>query len=229
MFKNDHNTVSITRPPQGIPPLSNWYDADYYSGKGKSNWKHEYNWMHFGTLFREWWKFLLEGFPESKSFLDVGCAKGICERAFIEVCNGNGFTDKIIEGFDHSEYAIANADEKAKPFIKRAALHEYEFDRNFDVMISLDVFEHIPLLQVEDFLKRSRKYINDCIFCVIALDEPRQWAEKSHINLRTREAWHETFLECGWQHTCEHATMQSLAMATKFIKAVQVEVFIYGA
>lgn len=204
-----------------------WYDDDYLSGK-KSNWGAPYNWENFKHIFEVWAKILVNGFPESKSFLDVGCAIGMLERAMIELRKRKHLGYEIY-GFDHSPTMIANADEKAKPFIELCGIDEFFFNRNYDVLVSLDVFEHLTEEQAISFLHRSRYYVNDCLFFVIALDEEHQRAEPSHINLKTREYWHELFLKCRWIQTPEYKFMQDIAMREDNIRRLKVEIFIYGA
>lgn len=184
----------------------------------------------------EWWKFLLYMFMEKESFLDVGCATGLLERGFVKACETFGLMGKTIEGFDHSSWAIKNADENVKNMLKRASVNDYVFGRRFDVMLMLDVLEHLTESQARDWLNRSREHINDCVFAVIALDEPHHWGDESHINLQNREWWDNLFIETGWRKNKkgeifenEYSIMTELAMEHKFIKANKLQIFIYGA
>ena len=209
------------------PIGGDWYDADYLSGK-KSNWVAPYCWENFRHIFDTWAKILVNGFPEAKNFLDVGCATGMLERSMTEMRRRKHLGYEI-EGFDHSPAMMLSCEEKARPFITQASVDDFFFTKRYDVMVSLDVFEHLTEEQALRFLQKSRYYVNDCLFFVIALDEPRQRAEPSHINLKDRKYWHETFLRCGWVHTKEHEFMQRIAMSEDNIKRLEVEIFIYGA
>jgi SAM-dependent methyltransferase len=203
-----------------------FYDADYYAGNIKSNWETSYDWQNFGKMFKEWAKFIIVGFPEAKNFLDVGCARGFLEKGILDVCERSELNVEI-EGFDVSPWAIENCEASVKQLVECASVDSYEFKRNFDVMISLDTFEHLTVKQSTEFLSRSRHYINDCGFFVIALDEERQRDEPSHVNLQNRAWWDAKFKECGWVSDWETQMMTILAMKEKFIKSCNVEVFIY--
>lgn len=206
---------------------ADFYNAEYYSGKN-SNWDRPYTWGNFGGIFWEWFKFVLYTFPESKKFLDVGCGRGFFEKVF-ELGKSSTLVPITIHGFDHSEYAIATAEPEAVPFIECASLDTFAFRENYEVILAFDVFEHVSETQAKNFLKRSRRHIDDCICAVIALDEPRQRLEPSHCNLQDREYWHRVFLECGWVQPKEYKIMQELAQKYEHVRNCKCEVFIYGA
>lgn len=220
-------------------PLPEWfYDSDYYKNPGiKSNWSEAYEWQYFRQLMMAWWDFLFYMFLEKKSFLDVGCATGLLERGFLESRKMYDFPkDSTIEGFDYSSWAIANADSVVRDMVSQASVDDYKFERNYDMMLSLDVFGHLTEKQARDFLVRSRKHVNDCLLFVIEFDEPHQWKELSHINLQNREWWHELFIECGWVRNRkgeifknEYEMMERFAMRNRFIRLNKLQVFIYGA
>lgn len=224
MFREETKKSRYEKLSGQVP--ADFYDEQYYVGEGKSNWDNAYDLKNFGKLFRKWAVFLIIGFPESKSFLDVGCARGFLEKSFIDLAKHNKRDDLEIGGFDLSPWAIANAAEDAKPFISMASVDNYVFKRKYDVLISLDTFEHLSEEQSTDFLKRSRKFINDYCFLVIALDEERQRAEPSHVNLQNREWWESKISECGWVHNWQTQMMEALARRERFMKSNKVEVFI---
>ena len=105
-----------------LKPAS-FYDADYYEGK-TSNWDRPYTWPKFKSVFIDWFKFLLHAFPETRSFLDVGCGRGFLERCFHDYQHAV-VTLPEIYGFDHSVYAIENAEEEAKPNIECASIDDF--------------------------------------------------------------------------------------------------------
>ncbi len=208
---------------------ADFYDERYYLGEGKSIWDKPYEWENFRHIFKGLAAFIISGFPETKSFLNVGCARGFLERAFVELLEKNPLLDMSIKGFDISSWAIANAEAEAKPFVSVASVDNYQFTKNYDVMIALDTFEHLTKEQVTRFLLRSRKFINDCGFFVIALDEERQRNEPSHVNLQDRVWWENKFIECGWTNDWSVQMMETLAQKEKFIKQCKIEIFIRRA
>lgn len=67
------------------------------------------------------------------SILDVGCAKGFMLYDFIQLV-----PEIRVAGIDISEYAISNAIEDAKPFLRVADARDLPFgDKSFDVVISI--------------------------------------------------------------------------------------------
>lgn len=206
-----------------------FYDADYYAGNIKSNWETAYDWQHFGKLFMEWAKVIMLGFPEAKSFLDVGCARGFLEKGMLHVAERSKLEIEI-EGFDVATWAIENCEPEAKPFVSVAGVEDYEFRRSFDVMVCLDTFGHLTEEQVTNFLIRSRPHISDCGFFAIELStQEHNLAEPSHVNLQIRGWWNDKFYECGWIADWETRMMTAMVMRKKFIKSCKVEIFVFKA
>ena len=202
------------------------YNEDYYAGK-TSNWKIEYTWPNFGAIFMGWAGHFIQGFPYAKRFLDAGCARGFLELAFMKTCNKYGIEREII-GFDVSEYAIKTAPVEIRNKIYNYGIAEFPFEKfgQFDVLISLDVFEHCTEQDVVSFLTRAKNFINQYAFFVIALDEERQRYEPSHINLHDREYWEELLTDTGWFATNHARNKQKLSMNDPFVRGVKAEVFI---
>lgn len=222
MFRKEEKPL-----PERALRSASFYDADYYSG-AKSNWSAPYVWDNFAHIFNEWMKFILHVFPESISFLDVGCGRGFLEKAF-EISKKSSLLPIRIHGFDHSEYAIATAEPEARPLVECAGIESFKFREAYDVMLAFDVFEHVSEEQAVSFLKRSRKHVNDCICAIIALDEPHQRLEPSHCNLQDRAYWHRIFLQCGWVQPLEFKMMEDLALKHSHVRNCKCAMFIYGA
>lgn len=214
------------------PIAPDFYDVDYFITHRKSNWDRPYTWENFQHIFRRWAAFLIDGFPIMRSFIDVGCGRGFLERGFLEIQRINKLYREgeplfIVHGFDHSPFAIENCDPCAAPFIKRAGVDDYQFTQEYDVMLMFDVLGHLTQEQARDWLRRSRKSIRYFLFAVIELEEDRQRYDGSHVNLRSREWWHSTLLECGWRQDSFARRHQQYAMAENTIKFNDCQVFIY--
>jgi ubiquinone/menaquinone biosynthesis C-methylase UbiE len=94
--------------------------------------------------------------------LDVGCGKGFLLHEFTRAVPG-----VHVEGIDISDYAIANAKEEVKPFLKvgNAVALPYP-DKSFDFVVSLGTLHNFPISQLYDAVreiervgKGTRKYI----------------------------------------------------------------------
>ena len=215
--------------PRGTSIPAAYYDESYYAGLPKANWNKPYTWNNMKPTFAVWAAFLLSAFPEAESFLDVGCAKGFLERALIETIGINRRRSLEMTGFDFSEHAIANAEEKAKPFLECASVDDFKFKRDYDILISLDLFEHLTEKQVRSFLLRSREHINDCGFFCIATDNEMNRAEPSHITLQDYNWWNELFLDCGWILDDEMVEFRKVMLKNTFISNSYSEIFIYSS
>lgn len=224
-FQEERKTAHL---PRGEKVDASFYDAEYFKGGVKSNWTSPYNWISYGNLFARWAQFLIDGYPYSNSFLDVGCATGLLERAMIETAELNKVRLDL-HGFDHSSFAIENAERIAMPFLEQASIDAFEFKREYDMLLSFDVFEHLTLEQSEAFLTRARPFIKQGLFFVIALNVDRHRNEPSHINLQEREWWDDLFQRCGWRQGKDELERMYCARENRFIQNGEYEVFIYNS
>lgn len=212
----------------GIPIPGDWYDADYFEHGRKSNWREGYTWQAFAALFRETAEFLATMLPESESFLDAGCAKGLLVRTLRE-------RGKQAWGFDHSPWAIEHAEESAKPFLRLAGVEEFEFDRDFDVTLSFFLLESLTESQALAFLERARKQTRHALVSVIHTgeEEPTKPVagddrDLSHITLRSRAWWHDLILRAGWRQDVLHRIAERTCQTNVLADRMGWNVFIYA-
>ncbi len=184
-------------PPQPIP--GDWYDSDYFETGLKSNWSNGYSWNSFSGLFQETARFLTDLFPEARTFLDVGCAKGFLVRSLRE-------QGKEAWGIDFSPWAIRNAERACAGFLELASVDNFAIERKFDLILVFSLLESLMEEQVRNFLRRFRG-AGSVLFAVIltmersgaAQSPPTQDNDLSHITLRPRQWWDAEFREAGWQ------------------------------
>jgi len=101
------------------------------------------------------------GLTANSKILDVGCAKGFMLYDFSQLISG-----VTVAGLDISEYAIENAKEEVKPFLKvgNAIDLPYE-DNSFDLVISINTVHNLDkndcpkALQEIERVSRSGKFI----------------------------------------------------------------------
>jgi glycosyltransferase involved in cell wall biosynthesis len=212
-----------------VPIPADWYDADYFERGLKSNWERGYTWELFSDLFKRTAAFLTETFTEAESFLDAGCAKGFLVRALRE-------RGKDCVGFDHSEWAVGHADESVRPHLVCAGADEVEFAREFDMLVACSLLESLTEGQIRSFLGRARAWTRHAIFATIpsfagASDErerARDDRDFSHITMRTRAWWHETFLAAGWRQDALHRTVERACQSHELPRRMNWDVYVYA-
>ncbi|MDQ6867045.1 MAG: glycosyltransferase [Pseudomonadota bacterium] len=190
-------------PPQPIPGA--WFDAGYFETGRKSNWDKGYTWPLFCGVFRDAATCLTEVFPEARSFLDVGCAKGFLVRALRE---------HRLEawGLDHSAWAIDHAEGSVRDFLRLASVESAAYDRSFDVLVAMSILESLTEAQLRAFLPRARAWTRQALFAVIA-PPSSTGGDRSQITLRDRAWWRERMHEAGWVQDPLHRRVERLAQA----------------
>lgn len=118
--------------------------------------------------------------------LDAGCAKGFLVEALRE---------KGVEayGVDISEYAIGAAHEQIRPFLRVQSLTE-ALDSKFDLIISIEVLEHMPQKDALLAIERLCAATDDIIFS----SSPFDYGEPTHINVHPPEYWSTEFARHGF-------------------------------
>lgn len=129
-----------------------FFDGDRRHGYGGYNY-HPRFWQPVIPTFQEYYNL-----KPGQKILDVGCAKGFMLYDFMQLIPGI-----VVAGIDISEYAISNAKEEVKPFLKVADARELPYeDKSFDLVISITTVHNFDregckkaLLEIE---RVSRKY-----------------------------------------------------------------------
>ena len=110
-----------------------FFDGDRRYGYGGYSY-HERFWEGVIPTFKKFYNLK----NESK-VLDVGCGKGFMLYDFMRLIKGI-----TVAGIDVSEYAIANAKDEVKPFVKLGDARELPFDDDsFDLVISITTVHNL--------------------------------------------------------------------------------------
>lgn len=134
------------------------------------------------------------------SILDVGCAKGFMLYDFMRQIPGI-----IVKGIDISAYAIENAKEEVKPFLKVADARNLPFeDHSFDLVISINTVHNFEGEDLAQSLREIERVSKGNSFVVI--DAYRNEEEKEllhHWNLTAKsilhvDQWKRLFKEVGY-------------------------------
>lgn len=136
----------------------------------------------------------------ASSILDVGCAKGFMLYDFQKLIPGIK-----IEGVDISSYAIENAKEEVKDFIKVADAKSLPYaDRSFDLVISINTIHNLDLEELKGALKEIERVSRKHRF--ITVDAYRSKEERERMlawNLTAKtilsvDEWKALFEEVGY-------------------------------
>ena len=116
-----------------------------------------------------------------KTLLDAGCAKG-----FLVECLRNEGVNAF--GIDTSEYAISNAYELIKDYCRVASISD-PLDSKYDVIISIEVLEHMEKSESEIAIANLCNYTDKILFS----SSPHDYGEVTHINVQPPEVWAQIF------------------------------------
>jgi cyclopropane fatty-acyl-phospholipid synthase-like methyltransferase len=132
-------------------------------------------------------------FDNTKTALDLGCARGYLVRALREIGIHTW-------GIDISKWAIENADKYAKPYVKQGDittdLHLYK-DQEFDSVFAYDVLEHIEKEKLDGIMKEICRITKKrFLLQVPVIDNGR---DKSHVTIQRADWWLERFLRYDFE------------------------------
>ena len=96
-------------------------------------------------------------------------------------------------GIDLSTWAIEHATEAAKPYVREGSITE-PFDGQFDLIVCIEVLEHMPAEEAEKAIANFAKHTGDVLFS----STPFDYKEPTHINVRMPEDWAEAFARHGF-------------------------------
>ena len=163
-----------------------YYDGDRLYGYGGYGY-HPRFWQETVKRFRDYY-----GLADDASLLDVGCAKGFMLHDFKEL-----MPNLIIEGIDVSEYAIRNAMESVKPFLRVGNAKELPFpDNSFDLVISINTIHNLKIEECKQALREIQRVSRKNAF--ITVDAWR--TEEEHERLLKWNLTALTYMHVGdWQ------------------------------
>jgi len=149
--KRDYLARMNEYPKAKAIEIAKKYDFDYWDGDRKLG--------YGGYKYDGRWRVVAEGLikhydlkPGDK-VLDVGCGKAFLLYEFTQVLQG-----LEVMGIDISKYAIENAKEEVKPFLKAADAKELPFEDNyFDLVFSLNTLHNLYCYDLEKALKEIER------------------------------------------------------------------------
>ncbi|MGB6059965.1 MAG: class I SAM-dependent methyltransferase [Microthrixaceae bacterium] len=121
-----------------------------------------------------------------ESVLDAGCAMGV----LVESLRNRGIE---AEGVDISEFAIAQVPEQFAPYCRQASLAE-PLDKKYDLVISIEVLEHIPEVELQKAIDNLCGSTDRILFS----STPFHYEDPTHINIKQPEQWSVEFAKRGF-------------------------------
>ena len=154
-----------------------FFDGERRHGYGGYSYQPRF-WQPVVPTFQEHYGLSAEG-----RILDVGCGKGFMLHDFAALIPGIG-----VEGVDISEYAIANAMDDMKPFVKVGNAKELAYeDDAFDLVISVNTVHNLHLEECKQSLREVQRVTKKDAF--VTVDAYRTDEEKTRM-----AAWNLTAL-----------------------------------
>ncbi|MBE9215519.1 glycosyltransferase [Plectonema cf. radiosum LEGE 06105] len=160
----------------------NSYNEYYYTHCCGKPYERDENWMTFFGGIAE--RIVSDICPTT--ILDAGCAMGFLVEALRQ---------KNVEtwGIDISEYAIKKAHQSIQPYCWIGSVTEV-FPRKYDLIVSIEVLEHLPKAEAEKALANLCQHTDDILFS----SSPFDYKEATHFNVQPPEYWAEQFAKHGF-------------------------------
>lgn len=158
--KRDYVARVVQHDKAACSEIAKKYGRDYWDGErqyGYGGYKYDGRWLPVAEAMAEHY-----GLKPGDRILDVCCGKGFLLYEFTRAVPG-----VEVAGLDISDYAIANAREEVKPYLKVGNAVSLPFaDHSFDFVVSLGGLHNLPIMKLYDAVreiervgKGSRKYI----------------------------------------------------------------------
>ena len=192
----DERSVQVTEADR---ELSRQFGKDYFDGDRMHGYGgyyyHPRFWQATVKRFRDYYNL-----ADDASVLDVGCAKGFMLHDFKELV-----PNLTIAGIDISEYAIENAIETVKPFLRVGNAKELPFpDNSFDLVTAINTIHNLPLEECQQALREIQRVSRAHAFITVdawRTEEERERLEKWVLTAKTSmhvEDWKKLFAEASY-------------------------------
>jgi SAM-dependent methyltransferase len=136
--------------------------------------------------------------------LDAGCALGL----LVEALRDRGVD---ASGIDLSSYAIEQLHDKVKPHCRRGSIAD-EFAGHFDLVVCIEVLEHMPSADAEAAVANFCRHTDDVLFS----STPFDYREPTHVNVHPPEHWAELFARHDFVRDTDYDASFLTAWAVRF-------------
>lgn len=179
------------------------FDAYYYRHcLGGEAYARNRSWMSFFGAVAD--RIVVDMAP--RRALDAGCALGF----LVESLRDWGVD---ASGIDISSYAIAHVHPRVQPYCRQASIVE-ELGGSYDLIVSIEVLEHMPLQEGERAIVNICTHTDDVLFSSTPFDRK----ELSHVNVQPPEYWAEQFARQGFYRDVDFDASFVTPWAVRFRK-----------
>jgi len=164
-------------------PAGDAFDAFYYRKcVGGDVYKRDRSWLAFNASVAD--RIVSDIAP--RRALDAGCGFGF----LVEALRKRGVD---AAGVDVSAYAIQSVHSSVRDHCWQATLTD-DLPATYDLIVTVEVFEHIPAADAERAIANLCAHTDDVLFSSTPFDRH----ELTHINVRPPESWAELFARHGF-------------------------------
>ena len=178
--------------------IARQFGKEFFDGSRSQGYGGYYDWKRWVPVA----KHMIEHYnlgPDS-SILDVGCAKGFTLFAFQQL-----LPSLKVAGIDVSQYAIENAPESVRPYLKAADAKKLPYpDKSFDFVLSVNTVHNLNLEECKEAIREIERVKKS--FAFLTVDAYRDEEEKNRMmmwNLTAQtilsvDEWKKLFAEVGY-------------------------------
>lgn len=182
-----------------VRALARRFGRDYFDGDRQTG----YGGFHYNP--RYWQPVIPDfinhfGITEEFSVLDVGCAKGFMLHDFTQLLPGI-----TVEGLDISSYALENAMDSVRPFLRLGDARELPYhDDSFDIVFSINTVHNLEREECGQALREIQRVARRGAF--VTLDAYRNHEERKRmyqwnltgLTIMSVEEWKTFFEDVGY-------------------------------
>jgi ubiquinone/menaquinone biosynthesis C-methylase UbiE len=193
----DYDKRKQEKTPE-IIQIAKQFGRDFFDGDrkcGYGGYRYDGRWKTVVKMMKDFYKL-----PDNAAILDIGCAKGFMLYDFKEL-----MPDATIAGIDVSDYAIENALDSVRPFLKIASAEKLPYpDKSFDLVVSINSIHNLPLERLKIALKEIQRVCRKDSY--ITIDAWRNDLERENLfkwvltaeTMMHADDWKKLFAEVGY-------------------------------
>jgi ubiquinone/menaquinone biosynthesis C-methylase UbiE len=170
--KRDYDKRAAEKTPE-IVKLAKEFGRDFFDGDrkcGYGGYKYDGRWKAVAERMRDYYEL-----SDNAAILDIGCGKGFTLHDFKDI-----MPECTVAGVDVSEYAIENAMESVKTFLRVASAESLPYpDKSFDLVISINSIHNLPIDRLKTALREVERVSR--LHSYITVDAWRNEEEKSNL------------------------------------------------